>query len=474
VEGRAGDFSVTLKETPRYIIEDLCTGCGTCVEYCPVEYPDPFNQEISENKAIHVYFSQAIPLVAYVDPESCLYLKEDKCDICRGVCQADAIDFRQVPKKIEVKVGAVILACGIEPFDPSVKEEYGYGRYANVVTSMDFERLLSSTGPYEGEVLRNSDRKHPKKIAWIQCVGSRRVSEEENSYCSGVCCTYTQKQVILSKDHDPEVECTIFHNDIRAYGKDFERYFQRAEQLPGVSFVRSYTTILGENPENANIIIRYSTFADGVKDEEFEMVVLSVGLNPPKEYAKIAEKFGIELNRFGFSNLDSTDPIATRVPGIYVSGSFQGPTDIPESVFTASGAGSKCGELLDFRRGKLAVERVYPEEIDVAGDEPRIGVFVCHCGANISSVVDVTAAVDYALTLPNVIFAKQQLFSCATNSAQEITELAREKGLNRVVIAACSPRTLEPLFRDTLREAELVAQEKSCCLAKITLGRVRA
>jgi heterodisulfide reductase subunit A len=158
VEGRAGDFSVTLKETPRYIIEDLCTGCGTCVEYCPVEYPDPFNQEISENKAIHVYFSQAIPLVAYVDPESCLYLKEDKCDICRGVCQADAIDFRQVPKKIEVKVGAVILACGIEPFDPSVKEEYGFGRYANVVTSMDFERLLSSTGPYEGEVLRNSDR----------------------------------------------------------------------------------------------------------------------------------------------------------------------------------------------------------------------------------------------------------------------------------------------------------------------------
>ncbi len=446
---------MTLKETPRYIIEDLCTGCGTCVEYCPAEYPDPFNQGISDNKAIHVYFSQAIPLVAYVDPESCLYLKEDKCDICRGVCQADAIDFRQVPKKIEVKVGAVILACGIEPFDPAVKEEYGYGRYANVVTSMDFERLLSSTGPYEGEIRRHSDRKHPKKIAWIQCVGSRKVSENENSYCSGVCCTYTQKQVILSKDHDPEVECTIFHNDIRAYGKDFERYFQRAEQLPGVEFIRSYTTILGENPENGNIIIRYATFDDGVRDEEFEMVVLSVGLNPPREYLEIAEKFGIELNSFGFSKLDERDPLATRVPGIFVSGSFQGPTDIPESVFTASGAGSKCGELLDFRRGKLAEERIYPAERDVSGDEPRIGVFVCHCGANISSVVNVSEAVDYALTLPNVVYAKQQLFSCATNSAQEITELAREQGLNRVVIAACSPRTLEPLFRDTLREAGL-------------------
>ncbi|NPA24530.1 MAG: CoB--CoM heterodisulfide reductase iron-sulfur subunit A family protein, partial [Deltaproteobacteria bacterium] len=432
-----------------------CTGCGTCVEYCPVEYPDPFNQGISDNKAIHVYFSQAIPLVAYVDAESCLYLKEDKCDICRGVCQADAIDFRQVPKKIEVKVGAVILSCGIEPFDPSIKEEYGYGKYANVVTSMDFERLLSSTGPYEGEVLRSSDRKHPKKIAWIQCVGSRRVTENENSYCSGVCCTYTQKQVILSKDHDPEVECTIFHNDIRAYGKDFERYFQRAEQLPGVQFIRSYTTIVGENPDNGNIILKYSTFDDGVKEEEFEMVVLSVGLNPPLEFQALAEKFGIELNEHGFSKLDQADPIATRVPGIYVSGAFQGPTDIPESVFTASGAGSKCGELLNFRRGKLAEERVYPEETDVSAEEPRIGVFVCHCGANISSVVNVSEAVDYALSLPNVVFAKQQLFSCATNSAQEITELAREKGLNRVVIAACSPRTLEPLFRDTLREAGL-------------------
>ncbi len=433
----------------------MCTGCGTCVEYCPVEYPDPFNQKISDNKAIHIYFSQAIPLVAYVDAESCLYLKERKCDICRGVCQADAIDFRQVPKKIEIKVGAVILSCGIEPFDPTVKEEYGYGKYANVVTSMDFERLLSSTGPYGGEVRRNSDRKHPKKIAWIQCVGSRRVTENENSYCSGVCCTYTQKQVILSKDHDPEVECTVFHNDIRAYGKDFERYFQRAEQLPGVHFIRSYTTIVGENPDNGNIILRYSTFDDGVKEVEFEMVVLSVGLNPPLEFQKLAEKFGIELNEHGFSKLDMADPIATRVPGIYVSGAFQGPTDIPESVFTASGAGSKCGELLDFRRGKLAEERVYPEEIDVSGEEPRIGVFVCHCGANISSVVNVNEAVEYALTLPNVVFAKHQLFSCATNSAQEITELAREKGLNRVVMAACSPRTLEPLFRDTLREAGL-------------------
>ena len=198
VEGEAGDFNVTLTKKPRYIIEDKCTGCTTCLKYCPVEYPDQFNQEISKNKAVHVYFSQAIPLVAYID-ESCLYLKEKKCLICESVCQAGAIDLKQTKKKIEINVAAIILSSGIEPYDPKVKDEYGYGKMQNVVTSMDYERLLSSTGPYSGVVLRGSDKKHPKRIAWIQCVGSRRVTPGDNSYCSGVCCTYTQKQVILTK-----------------------------------------------------------------------------------------------------------------------------------------------------------------------------------------------------------------------------------------------------------------------------------
>ncbi len=401
-----------------------------------------------------MYFSQAIPLVAYID-ESCLYLKEGKCDICRGVCQTGAIDFKQTTQKEEVNVGAIILASGIVPFDPSVKDEYGYGRLQNVVTSMDYERLLSSTGPYGGVVLRASDKRHPKKLAWIQCVGSRRVTEGENSYCSGVCCTYTQKQVILTKDHDTEAQCTIFHNDIRSFGKDFERFFQRAEQLPGVEFIRSYVSIAGENPQNKNVIVRYATNDDGVKEEEFDMVVLSVGLNPPAEYKGLAQKFGIALNSHGFNQTTHENPMKTNQPGIFVSGAFQGPTDIPESVFTASAASAQCGALLDYRRGKLARERTYPQERDVSAEAPKIGVFVCHCGANISSVVNVPSTVDYAMTLPHVVYAQEQLFSCATNSAREITDLAKEKGLNRVVIAACSPRTLEPLFRDTLREAGL-------------------
>ncbi|HHC25142.1 MAG TPA: CoB--CoM heterodisulfide reductase iron-sulfur subunit A family protein, partial [Desulfobacterales bacterium] len=321
---------------------------------------------------------------------------------------------------------------------------------------MDYERLLAATGPYGGEILRSSDKKHPHKIAWIQCVGSRRVTPGDNSYCSGVCCTYTQKQVILTKDHEAEAECTIFHNDIRSFGKDFERYFQRAEQLPGVEFIRSYASVTRENPENKNVVVRYATPDKGVKEEEFDMVVLSVGLNPPADHEELADKFGIELNSHGFCKTDSSNPIETTRPGIFVSGAFQGPADIPESVFTASGAGAQCGESLDYRRGKLAKERVYPTERDVSEEEPRIGVFVCHCGANIGSVVNVPSTVDYALTLPNVAYAQEQLFSCATNSAKEITEMAKEKGLNRVVIAACSPRTLEPLFQDTLREAGIL------------------
>jgi heterodisulfide reductase subunit A len=452
VDGEAGNFKVTLIKKPRYIIEDQCTGCTVCAEYCPVNYPDPFNRELSPNKAVHIYFSQAVPLVTYID-ESCLYLKEKKCRICEGVCQANAIDFNQTPEKEEINVGAIILSPGLEPFDPQLNPEYRYKEFANVVTSMDFERLLCATGPYQGEILRTSDQKHPRKIAWIQCVGSRQVLPGGNSYCSGVCCTYTQKQVILTKDHNPDAECTIFHNDIRSHGKDFERFYERAEKLPGVRFIRSYVSIANETPETRNVTIRYATAEDGVKEEAFDMVVLSVGLNPPADVAGIARTYGIELEPHDFCKIGSFNPMETSRRGIFVCGAFQGPIDIPESVFSASGAGSQCGELLGYRRGNLAKERVYPPERDVSREEPRIGVFVCHCGANIGRVVNVPSTVDYALTLPYVVYAKEQVFSCATNSAREIADIAKEKGLNRVVVAACSPRTLEPLFRDTLREA---------------------
>ena len=452
VEGEAGDFKVTLTKKPRYIIESKCTGCTTCVEYCPVKYPDVFNQAISKNKAVHIYYAQAIPLITYID-DSCLYLKEKKCAICAAVCKNNAIDFTQKAEKAELKVGAIILAPGFEPFDPKVRDEYRYGTFQNVVTSMDYERLMCATGPYEGEILRASDQKHPHKVAWIQCVGSRQVIPGGKSYCSAVCCTYTQKQVILTKDHDAGAECTIFHNDIRSHGKDFERFYQRTEKLPGVRFIRSYTSIVKEDPQTKNVTIKYSTPEEGVKEEEFDMVVLSIGLNPPADYKELAEKFGIELNVHDFCKTNPWNPVKTSRPGIFVSGNFQGLIDIPESVFTASGASSQCGELLDYRREKLTIEKKYPPEKDLSKEEPRVGVFVCHCGANIGRVVGVPSTVEYSLSLPNVVYAQEQLFSCASNCAKEITDMIKEKGLNRVVVAACTPKTHEPTFRETLREA---------------------
>jgi heterodisulfide reductase subunit A len=452
IEGGAGDFKVTLLKKPRYITDEKCRGCTTCTEYCPVKVLNKFNQNLSYSKCSHIYFSQAVPLVTYIDPETCLFLKDGKCNICVGVCKNDAIDLHQKEERLEVEVGAVILSPGYETFDPGLRGDYGYGKFKNVVTSLDFERILCSTGPYEGEIRRPSDGKHPKNIAWIQCVGSRQVIPGGNSYCSAVCCAYTQKQVILTKDHDTEAECTIFHNDIRSFGKDFERFYQRTENLPGVRFIRSYVSIGEELPESNNVTIKYSTTDNGVKEEEFDMVVLSVGLNPPDDVQKLADKFGIELNAHQFCQTSPATPIETSRRGIFVSGAFQGPIDIPESVMSASGAGALCGQLLARRRGKLARERVYPPERDVRGEEPRVGVFVCHCGANIGRVVDVPSVVEYALTLPNVVHAQEDLFSCSTDAAQRISDAIREKKLNRVVVAACTPRTHEPLFRDTLRE----------------------
>ncbi len=451
VEGEAGDFTVTLNKKPRYVIEEKCTGCTVCAEYCPVPIPDKFNQELSNNKAVHIYFSQAVPLVPYID-ERCHFLEDGKCSICIGVCKNQAIDLHQKAEKRIVKVGAIVLSPGYDVFDPEIRGDYGYGKYKNVVTSLDFERLLCATGPHTGEILRPSDHKHPKKVAWIHCVGSRQSIEGGCSYCSSVCCTYIQKQVVLAKDHDADMTAMIFHNDIRSYGKDFERFYERAENLPGVKFIRSYVTVGREIPDSKNVTIKYATADEGVKEEEFDLVVLGVGLIPPAKVDNLANIFGVELNAHQFCNTNLTTPIQTSRPGIFISGAFLGPMDIPESVVAASGANALVGEILKARRGKLSKERIYPEERDVSEEELKVGVFACHCGANIGRVVDIPGLVDYSKTLENVVHAEEGLFICSTDAAQQISNTIREKGLNRVVVAACTPKTHEPLFRDTLRE----------------------
>ncbi len=455
VKGKPGNFKVSLIRKPRYVVESKCTGCNICAEYCPVKMPDQYNQNLSSNKAVHIYFSQALPLIPYIDPNACLYLKDGSCAICEGVCKPGAIDLHQEEEIVDLEVGAIVLSPGFDTFNPKLRNDFGYGIFDNVVTSLDYERILCSTGPYEGTIRRPSDKVHPHSIAWIQCVGSRQVTPGGNSYCSAVCCAYTQKQVILTKDHDAGMQATIFHNDIRAFGKDFERFYQRAENLPDVRFIRSYVTVGTEDPETKNVSIRYSTLDDGVKEEQFDMVVLSVGLEPPAGFQQIAETFGIELNSHGFCKVNPLNPIETTRPGVFISGAFQGPIDIPEAVAGASGADALCSQILSYRRGDLSQERVYPPEKDVSEEDIRIGVVTCLCGANIGRVVDTPSVADYAGTLPNVVYSQENIFACSTENAQLIADAIVEHNLNRVVLAACTLRTHEPLFRDTCREAGL-------------------
>ena len=454
VDGEAGNFKVTLLKKPRYVDEEKCTGCPICSDYCPVKIPDAYNENLIPQKCIFIPFPQAVPTIAIIDPTQCLFILRRECQICVPVCPPRAIDLHQQEKKLEIEVGSIILAPGYETFKPQLQSEYGYKKLSNVVTSLEFERIMSASGPYRGEIKRPSDRKSPKRIAWIQCIGSRDTTVG-NTYCSAVCCMYAIKQVILAKEHDSELEATIFHNDIRAFGKGFEQYYERAKNTPGVRFVWSKVSILRELPGTKNVVIRFRVNGTELKEEEFELVVLSVGLTSSPGIRELADKLSVELNPYGFCNRYSLSPIETSRAGIYVSGVFHAPMDIPDSVTMASGAASLSAQLLSERRGTLVTEKEYPPERDVTGEPPRVGVFICRCGTNIARGVDVPRVVRYAKSLDDVVHAEENMFSCSIDATTQLCETIKEKGLNRVVVAACTPRTHEPVFQETLREAGL-------------------
>ncbi|MBW1678659.1 MAG: CoB--CoM heterodisulfide reductase iron-sulfur subunit A family protein [Deltaproteobacteria bacterium] len=454
LQGKPGNFKATILKRARYVDESLCTGCGTCQEKCPRKGPSEFDQGLGKRKAIYVPYAQAMPNIPVIDREICIYFQKGKCRACEKFCPTNAIDFSQVDQTREIQVGSVILALGCEPSDPNLREEYGYGRYQNVITSLEFERMLSASGPYQGEVLRPGDKEHPKRIAWIQCVGSRDNSCGKG-YCSSVCCMYATKEAIIAKEHDPEIKPTVFYMDIRAHGKGFDQYYERARDEYNVRYIRCQISKIVEKPKSKNLLIAYIDEAGNVVEEEFDLVVLSMGISPSESSRSLAQTLGIELDHYGFCHSDSLSPMKTSLPGIYVCGAFQSPKDIPETVSQASGAAAFASEILSEARGSLVSQEEFPPELDIGGEEPRIGVFVCHCGINIGGVVDVPAVREYAQTLPHVVYVDESLYTCSQDSQAKIKEVITENQLNRVVVASCSPRTHEPLFQETIREAGL-------------------
>jgi heterodisulfide reductase subunit A len=456
IEGAPGNFKVRIKMKARSIDPDKCTGCGVCIDKCPIKKRataprSEYDEELVPRGAIYIPFPQAIPKIPVIDREHCLYFIKGICRVCEKSCEAKAINFEQKDEIKELDVGAVIISPGFELFDAKLKQEFGYGRYQNVVSSMQLERLLSASGPDEGELLRRSDKKHPNKIAFIQCVGSR---DTEHNYCSSVCCMYATKHAIIAKEHRPDLECHIFYIDIRAFGKGFEAYYERAKEL-GVKYTRCRPSNVKEIPATKNLMVTYYNDNNELMNEEFDMVSLSCGLNPPESIQELAKTFGLKLNEHGFCDSSKFTPVETNRPGIYACGPFNEPKDIPETVMQASGAASKAMALLTSGRNTLTAKREYPPEMDVTGQEPRIGVFVCHCGKNIGGVADVPSIRDYAKTLANVVYVEDTLYTCSADTQKKIKDKIKEFKLNRIVVAACTPRTHEPLFRNTLREAGL-------------------
>jgi len=447
--GSAGNFTVEILRKSCFINWDSCTGCGLCGQYCPIEAIDTFNEGLAYVKATSVKYPQAVPLKYTINQEKCI-----GCGICEGVCKAGAIEYTQEDEKRTLNVGSIIVAVGFDEFDPTPLKAYGYGDFQNVVSSIEFERILSASGPYGGLVLRPSDGDIPEKLAFLQCVGSRDLSHGKE-YCSSVCCMYTCKEAVIAKEHQKEVNPTIFSMDIRAYGKDFDKYIERAKEEYGVRYVRRRVAFIEEDPETKNLFLYYEGEDGQLVAEEFNMVVLAVGLNPPQSSKELARVLNLELDEYGYAKTKSFAPIETSREGIYVCGAFAAPKDIPETVTEASAAAGKVNGLLANVRNTMITEKKLPPEIDIRGQPPRIGVFVCHCGINIGGVVDVPRVVEYAKTLPNVVYAGRNLYTCSADTQGIIKEHIKEHNLNRVIVASCSPRTHEPLFQGTIREAGL-------------------
>jgi heterodisulfide reductase subunit A len=452
VEGEAGNFHVTVRKRVASIEPRKCTACGHCSEVCPIETPSAFDEGLCERKAVYLPFPQAIPLAYTVDKKACI-----GCGRCATACPAGAVVFG--PEETVTRIleaGSIVLAPGFEKFDPSSLKEFGYGTYPNVITSIELERMLNASGPTKGHVLRPSDGRIPKKAAFIQCVGSRFGKPKER-YCSAVCCMLSVKEALISQEHTPGLKTTIFFMDLRAFGKDFDEYYKRAESEYGVRFIMWRPSNIAENPATGNLKVVYETRDGKLSKEEFDLVILAAGIRPPADAKRLASVMGIELNNYGFCRTGLFTPTETTRKGIFVAGAFAVPQDVPDSVAQSSAAAAVATAGISGQRNSLTAKPVQAPERDLRAEPPRIGVFVCRCGINIGGTVDVTAVVDSIRKEPDVAYAEENVYTCAQDSLRKIQDKIREHRLNRVIVASCTPRTHAPLFQKTIREAGLNA-----------------
>jgi heterodisulfide reductase subunit A len=448
VKGEKGNFTVSLTTAPRYINLDKCTACGECHKAFPECVR--FTPGLDHRAPTCMRYPQATPQAFSIDLEKC-----DDIIALTNVCPAGAINPDDIGLKQEIQVGAIVLSSGAELFDPSGLDYLSYATEPDVVTNLEYERIMSASGPTTGKLIRPSNGEQPKKVAWIQCIGSRGLQKGAAPYCSSACCMIALKEAIVTKERfQDDIETTIFYMDMRTFGKDYELYCDRAKNEHGVRFVRSRPHSVLRSPEGDGLRLMYTTDGSSTQEiEDFDMVVLSTGFKIADDVRRLTKTMGLELNTSGFSVTDAFNPVQTSRPGIYVCGMAESPKDIPETMVQASAAACMAG--MDLQVAKKDLDSDLPEERDVAGEDPRIGVFVCDCGDNIGGVVDVADVVEFAKTLPNVAVAELKGHGCSRESIKQIIESIAGEKLNRVVIGGCSPRTHEAKFQEALRKAGL-------------------
>lgn len=457
IAGQAGDFTISLRQEPHYIDPARCINCGYCAEVCPVELPNTYQQSITTRKAAYKVAARAAPDAYVLDRGPYC----DGCGKCVEVCPSRAIDLNEQPRLLNIGVGAIILALGFQTYDPTGLEELGYGRYANVLTAMQYERLASRSGPTEGVVQRPSDGQPPRSIAWLQCIGSR---DQQNTFCSSICCMYATKEAMLAKQRlGHRVECSIFIMDERAFNKEYSTYFARARGRYGIHYNYCRVSAIHENPATRDLILHYADTNGQRHEERFEAVVLATGLQPPDSARHLAELLDIELNEHGFCQTDKFTPLQTSRPGVFVCGAFSSPKEIAETIIDASGAAAEVMRLLSEHLNTHPFTRELPflstndlpPERDVSNETPRVGVFACTCGDTMSKVIDLHALADRAAGWPGVTLSEVVDFACFPESLDRIRAQIETVPLNRVVVAACSNRTHDALFQRMVRRAGL-------------------